>query len=150
APSHVSWTTHSVPASPHPVPAAAWFGWQVPDPLQESEASHSLDDESPQAVPADLNPLSWHEPAPSQMSWTTHSVPASPQLVPDAAWFGWQEPEPLQVSRASHSPEEESPQAVPADRKPLSWQAPDPSQVSWTTHSVPASPQSVPAATWLG
>src|SRR5207249_2490875 len=43
-----------------------------------------------------------------------------------------------------------SPQAVPEALKPLSWQAPELSQVSWFVHSVPASPQSVPAAMWLG
>ena len=41
------------------------------------------------------------------------------------------------------------PHAVPEALKPLSWQAPELSQVSWFVHSVPASPQFVPAATWL-
>ena len=112
--------------------------------------SHCPDEGSPQAVPADLNPLSWQAPELSQVSWLTHSVPASPQSVPAATWLDWQVPEPLQVSGESHCPDEGSPHAVPEVLKPLSWQAPELSQVSWLTHSVPASPQLVPAATWLG
>ena len=100
-------------------------------------------------MPVDLKPLSWQAPDPSQVSWLTHSVPASPQLVPAATWLGWQVPEPLQVSAESHWPDEGSPHAVPELLNPLSWQAPELSQVSWFTHSVPASPQLVPAATWL-
>src|SRR3989454_11883701 len=65
-------------------------------------------------------------------------------------WLDWQAPEPLQVSAESHWPDEGSPHAVPEALKPLSWQAPELSQVSWFVHSVPASPQLVPAATWLG
>src|SRR2546426_11467995 len=64
-------------------------------------------------------------------------------------WLDWQAPEPLQVSAESHWPDEGSPHAVPTALKPLSWQAPELSQVSWFVHSVPASPQLVPAATWL-
>src|SRR5207249_4732271 len=135
-----------------------------------------------QAVPTDLNPLSWQAPELSQVSWLMHSVPASPQSGPAATWLGWQAPEPLQVSAESHWPDEGSPQAVPlgaarsegrrvgleqgsglslwpvddsphavpAVLNPLSWQAPELSQVSWFVHSVPASPQLVPAAMWLG
>ena len=103
-----------------------------------------------QAVPEALNPLSWQAPELSQVSWLMQSVPASPQLVPTATWLGWQVPEPLQVSGESHCPDEGSPHAVSAVLKPLSWQAPELSQVSWFVHSVPASPQLVPAATWLG
>src|SRR5213594_4106951 len=148
--SQVSWLTHSVPASPQVVPAVTWLGWQVPEPLQVSGESHCPDEGSPQAVPELLNPLSWQAPELSQVSWLTHSVPASPQSVPAATWLGWQVPEPLQVSGLSHCPDEESPQPVPEALKPLSWQAPELSQVSWLTHSVPASPQLVPAAVWLG
>src|SRR5437867_10390577 len=101
-------------AVPQPIAiAATWLGWQVPDPLQVSAESHWPDEESPQAVPAHLNPLSWQAPELSQVSWLTHSVPASPQSVPAATWLGWQVPEPLQVSAESHCPEEGSPHAVP-------------------------------------
>src|SRR2546428_354467 len=141
---------HSVPASPQLVPAATWLGWQVPEPLQVSAESHWPDEGSPHAVPAGLKPLSWQARDPSQVSWLTHSVPASPQLVPAAMWLGWQVPEPLQVSGLSHWPDEGSPHAVPTDLKPLSWQAPELSQVAWFVHSVPASPQFVPAAEWFG
>ena len=55
-----------------------------------------------QVVPELLNPLSWQAPELSQVSWLTHSVPASPQLVPAATWLDWQVPEPLQVSGESH------------------------------------------------
>src|SRR5207247_10992961 len=75
---------------------------------------------------------------------------ASPQLFPAAMWLRWQVPEPLQVSAVSHCPDEGSPHAVPEALNPLSWQAPELSQVSWFVHSVPASPQLVPAARWLG
>src|SRR5436309_297609 len=148
--SQVSWLMQSVPASPQLVPAATWLGWQVPEPLQVSAESHCPDEESPQAVPEALNPLSWQAPELSQVSWLTHSVPASPQLVPAATWLGRQVPEPLQVSALSHCPDEGSPHAVPAVLNPLSWQAPDLSQVSWFTPSLPASDLLVPAATWLG
>src|SRR2546425_1393111 len=129
----------SVPASPQSLPAAMWLGWQTPEPLQVSAESHCPDEGSPQAVPALLKPLSWQAPELSQGSWLTHSVPASPQLVPAATWLGWQTPEPLQVSGESHWPDDGSPQAVPAVLKPLSTQAPFASQVSWLVHSVPAS-----------
>src|SRR5436309_9132363 len=99
---HVAWLTHSVPASPQLVPAARWLDWQVPEPLQVSAESHWPDEGSPQAVPADLNPLSSQAPESSQVSWSTHSVPASPQSVPAATWFGRQAPAPLQVSALSH------------------------------------------------
>src|SRR2546426_7183195 len=95
-------------------------------------------------------PLSWQAPELSQVSWLTHSVPASPQFVPAVTWLDLQVPEPLHVSAESHWPDEGSPQAVPEALKPLSWQAPEPSQVSWFVHSVPASPQLVPSATWVG
>src|SRR2546426_8014087 len=127
-----------------------WLGRQAPAPLQVSGESHCPDEGSPQAVPADLNPLSWQAPELSQVSWLMHSVPASPQLVPAATWFGRQAPAPLQVSALSHCPDEGSPHAVPELLNPLSWQAPELSQVSWLTHSVPASPQLGPEATWLG
>src|SRR5438093_1000997 len=141
---------HSVPASPQSLPAAMWLGWQAPEPLQVSAVSECQEDGSPQAVPEALKPLSWQEPELSQVSWLTHSVPASPQLVPAATWLGRQVPEPLQVSALSHWPDEGSPHAVPAALNPLSWQAPELSQVSWLTHSLPASPQLVPAVTWFG
>src|SRR3989454_2698565 len=127
-----------------------WLGRQAPAPLQVSGESHCPDEGSPQAVPADLNPLWWQAPELSQVSWLMHSVPASPQLVPAATWLDWQVPEPLQVSGLSHCPDEGSPHAVPEALNPLSWQSPELSQVSWLMHSVPASPQLVPAATWLG
>ena len=107
-----------VPASPQFVPSAAWLTWHTPDPLQVSAASHALLDGSPHAVPAGLNPLSWQTPA-RQVSWFTHSVPASPQLVPSAAWLAWHAPDPSHVSAASHTPLDGSPHAVPAGR--LSW-----------------------------
>src|SRR5207247_11299093 len=56
---------------------------------------------------------------------------------------------PLQVSALSHSLVAGLPHAVPTTLKPLSVQLPVPLQVSWLVHSVPASPQLVPAATWL-
>src|SRR5439155_972729 len=135
--SQVSWFVHSVPASPQLVPAATWLGWQTPEPLQVSAESHCPDEGSPQAVPAALNPLSWQAPELSQVSWLQHSVPASPQLVPAATWFGRQVPEPLQVSGLSHCPDEGSPHGVSDLLNPLSWQAPELSQVSWFVHSVP-------------
>ena len=98
--------------------------------MHVSGLSQSVREGSPQAVPEALKPLSWQAPAPSQVSWLMHSVPASPQSVPAATWLGWQTPEPLQVSAESHWPDEGSPQDVPADLKPLSWQAPELSQVS--------------------
>src|SRR3989442_3545663 len=104
------------------------LGWQVPEPLQVSALSHWPDEGSPQAVPADLNPLSWQAPELSQVSWFVHSVPASPQLVPAAMWLGWQVPEPLQVSGLSHWPDDGSPPAVPTGLKPLPWQGPRHSQ----------------------
>src|SRR2546428_730039 len=137
-------------ATPHFVPAAKLVGWKTPGPMQGLGVSHSPDERAPQAGPGVLTPLSWQAPELSQVSWLTHSVPASRQLVPVAIWLGWQVPEPLQVSGESHCPDEGSPHAVPVDLNPLSWQAPELSQVSWLTHSVPASPQLVPAATWLG
>src|SRR2546428_63153 len=149
-PSQVSWFVHSVPASPQLVPAAMWLGWQAPEPLQVSALSHWPDEGSPHAVPADLNPLSWQAPERSQVSWFTHSVPASPQLVPAAFFLNGTAPAALQVPALSHCPDVGSPQAVPEALNPLSWQAPEPSQVSWFVHSVPASPQSVPAAKWFG
>src|SRR5436309_14054864 len=74
-------------------------------------------------------PLSWQAPKLLHVAWLTHSVPASPQLVPAARWLDWQTPEPLQVSGESHWPDEGSPQAVPAVLNPLSWQAPAVSRV---------------------
>src|SRR3989449_6419609 len=119
------------------------LGWQVPEPLQVSGESHWPDEGSPQAVPEALKPLSWQAPEASQVSWLTHSVPASPQLVPAAMWLGRQVPEPLQVSGLSHCPDEGSPHAVPTDLNPLSWQAPGLSQESWVIHSRPPSPHLV-------
>src|SRR3989442_1340675 len=148
--SQVSWLMHSVPAAPRWVPEAGRFGWQPPHSMQESAVSHWPGGGSPHAVPDGLKPVSWQAPELSQVSWLPHSVPASPQLVPAARWLGWQGPEPLQVSAESHWPDDGSPQAVPEALNPLSWQAPELSQVSWLMHSVPASPQSGPAATWLG
>src|SRR5437899_1498967 len=98
-----------------------WLGWQVPEPLQVSAESHWPDEESPQAVPEALNPLSWQAPELSQVSWLTHSVPASPQLVPAVLGVLPHVPEPLQVSAESHCPDEESPQPVPEALNPLSW-----------------------------
>src|SRR5207247_7131318 len=132
------------------VPAATWLDWQSPVQLRGSGESHCPDEGSPHAVPELLKPLSWQAPELSQVSWFVHSVPASPQSVPAATWLDWQVPEPLQVSAESHCPDEESPHAVPELLNPLSWQAPELSQVSWLVHSVPASPQLVPAAVWLG
>src|SRR5436309_277593 len=148
--SQVSWFVHSVPASPQLVPAATWFGWQAPEPLQVSGDSHCPDEVSPHAVPEALKPLSWQAPELSQVSWLVHSVPASPHWVPAALWFGWQAPAPFLVSALSHWPDEGSLHVVAALLISLSWQAPELSQVSWFVHSVPASPQSVPAATWFG
>src|SRR5206468_2216677 len=144
---HVSWFTHSVPASPHEVPSATWFTWQAPAPSHVSAASHEPLEASPHAVPAGLKPLSWHAPA-RHVSWFTHSVPASPHEVPSEAWFAWQLPAPSQVSAASHEPLDESPHAVPSALKPLSWHAPA-RHVSWFTHSVPASRHEVPSAAWF-
>src|SRR2546428_9275495 len=137
---------HSVPASPQLVPAATWLGSQAPEPLQLSALSHWLDEGSPQAVPAALNPLSWQAPEPSQVSWLTHSVPASPQLVPAATWLGWQVPEPLQVSAESHWPDDGSPQAVPETLNPLSWQAPEQTKGSRFAQSAAASTTAGPPA----
>src|SRR5262249_55968268 len=82
----VSWFVQSVPASPQFVPSGLWFDWQDPAPLQVSALSQAPDVPSPQAVPEGLNPLSWQAPA-RQVSWFVHSVPASPQFVPSAAWL---------------------------------------------------------------
>src|SRR2546426_2606109 len=84
------------------------------------------EDGSPHAVPADLNPLSWQAPELSQVSWLTHSVPASPQFVPSATWLDLQVPEPLHVSAESHWPDEGSPQAGPEALNPVAWEGPRP------------------------
>src|SRR5207247_8996650 len=107
----------------------------VPESLQVSAESPCPDEGSPQPVPSFSTRRSSHPPELSQVSWLTHSVPASPQLVPAATWLDWQVPEPLQVSAESHWPDEGSPHAVPAALKPLSWQAPELSQVSWLGRS---------------
>src|SRR5207249_6463674 len=59
---HVSWFTHSVPASPHEVPSEAWFASQLPAPSHVSAASHEPLDESPHPDPAALKPLPSHAP----------------------------------------------------------------------------------------
>src|SRR5436309_15490825 len=95
---HVAWLTHSVPASPQLVPAATWLDWQVPEPLQVSGESHWPDEGSPQAVPADLNPLSWQAPELDRKSGVEGSGAAAPQWGPVVTWLDWQVPEALQVS----------------------------------------------------
>src|SRR5206468_11041113 len=82
---HVSWFTHSVPASPHEVPSAAWFTWQLPAPSHVSAASHEPLDGSPHTVPADLKPLSWHTSDVRRVG-LRHSVRVSPHEVPLTAW----------------------------------------------------------------
>src|SRR5206468_7734538 len=121
----------------------AWLGWQAPEPLQVSGLSHWPEEESPHAVPDVLNPLSTQAPFASQVSWLVHSVPASPQFVPAAAWLDWQTPEPLQVSGKSHWLDRKSVVEGPGVLNALSTQAPFASQVSWLVDSVPASPQLV-------
>src|SRR6185295_7821281 len=112
-PLQVSWFTHALPASPQRAPARALFARHPPLPSHVSGSSHSVSTALPHAVPALLKPLSWHAP-PWQVSWLTHALPASPQLVPLAALLVWQAPAPSQVSAASHAEVEELPQAVPA------------------------------------
>jgi hypothetical protein len=90
---------------------------QEPVALQESALSQAPVDESPQAVPATLNPLSWQEPA-AHASALTHAPSASPQAVPSATWLTRQKPVALQESALSQALLDGSPQAVPAGLNP--------------------------------
>src|SRR2546426_4624858 len=136
-PLQVSWLTHAVPASPQRVPAGSSLARQVPLPLQVSGLVHSVSAGLPQAVPADLKPLSVQLPVPLQVSWLTHAVPASPQAVPAGSSLARQVPLPLQVSGLVHSVSAGLPQAVPGDLKPSAGQAAlVPGQFSATSQSL--------------
>src|SRR2546426_798060 len=136
--------------SPHAVPTDLNpLSWQAPELSQVSWLMQSVP-ASPQLVPA-ATWLGSQVPLPVQVgSGARRAGEGWRPLFRGAMWLAGQAPEPLQVSGESHCPDEESPQAVPEALKPLSWQAPEPSQVSWLMQSAPASPQLVPAATWLG
>src|SRR6185436_17722339 len=101
---------------------------------------------SPHADPDETKPLSWQEPE-EQVSWFTHSEPASPHELPSAAWLDAQAPEPSQLSGSSHSVSEESPHETP-EATGFGEQPPTPLQLSAPSHSVTdGSPHAVPADT---
>ena len=52
-------------------------------------------------------------PEPLQVSWFLHTVPATPQDVPEPAKFGWQTPPAPHVSGASQVVDVWLPQAPP-------------------------------------
>src|SRR3989442_4750458 len=97
-----------LPPTPQFFPAVALFDCQAPEPLQVSGLSHAPEEESPQAVPAVLNPLSWQAPLASHPSLVWHPVPASPQVAPAVAWVDWQAPEALHGSGLAPRPEDRS------------------------------------------
>src|SRR5882672_8686495 len=143
-PLQVSWLTHAVPASPQTVPAGSSLARQVPLPLEVSGVVQSVSAGLPQAVPVDLNPLPVPLPAPLQVSWLTHAVPASPQTVPAGSSLARQVPLPLQVSGLVHSVSAGLPQAVPVDLKPSAGQpALLPVQFSATSQSLAEARQMV-------
>jgi hypothetical protein len=90
----------------------SWFTWQTPLALQVSGLSHTVSEESPQAVPAFALRSAGQVPSAEQFSGKSQTPPARHSTLVDS-WFTWQTPLALQVSGLSHTVSEESPQAKP-------------------------------------